>query len=105
MGKNASEDLIELVSRIDPRLQVPPVERIYVPPRVRQAGLAGEFGVLVLADGSAGLFFAILGDTLAELHARSERETNSGFSKRGVSVLDVARPLSCARYRGQTLRA
>ena len=51
------------------RIPLPPVARLWVPARSPGAGIEGEFGVVVLADGSAGFFFALLGQTLERLRS------------------------------------
>jgi uncharacterized protein (DUF4213/DUF364 family) len=64
-------DLLLVTRRVATCIDVPPVTQIVVPPGGRDAGIEGEFGLVVLEDGSAGFFFALLGDTLARLQARA----------------------------------
>lgn len=49
------------------RVELPPVERIYLPPAVEHAEFRDEFGFVFLADGSAGPFYTSLPGELAAL--------------------------------------
>jgi len=62
-------DLLTCAERVAGRLTLPAVKALHVPAVRDNAGMESEFGLLVLEDGSAGLFFALLGDTLIRLHA------------------------------------
>lgn len=55
-------DLLQLVKRAAAATELPPVSQIYIPePNPEQSHT--EFGVIMLADGSAGLYYAWLGES------------------------------------------
>jgi uncharacterized protein (DUF4213/DUF364 family) len=60
--------LVEAARRIDAQLGPARVERLVLPP-LNTPGKEGEFCAVQLDDGSIGLAFALLEDTLAALHA------------------------------------
>jgi uncharacterized protein (DUF4213/DUF364 family) len=64
-----SHDLLACVERVAGRLALPAVRALHVPEPRENPGMESEFGLVVLEDGSAGFFFALLGDTLQRLHA------------------------------------
>ncbi|MCB1741446.1 MAG: hypothetical protein KDK91_13815 [Gammaproteobacteria bacterium] len=61
-----------LVDRIQARMSLPPIVEVDFPPVEHDADRSSEFGVFVLGDGSVGLCFVLLGDTLQVLHERFE---------------------------------
>ncbi|HEX7054298.1 MAG TPA: DUF364 domain-containing protein [Burkholderiales bacterium] len=69
-GSPLGARLVEAAQRIDRALGPARVRRIVLPPLVDKPGKEGEFCAVQLDDGSVGLAFAILGDTLRLLHAR-----------------------------------
>jgi len=62
-----TDALLACAERVAARLAPPAVAALHVPAEHLGAGIEGEFGLVVLDDGSAGLFFALLGDTLRRL--------------------------------------
>ena len=62
--------LVEATQRIDAALGPARVERLVLPPPMENPGKEGEFCAVQLDDGSIGLAFTLLGDTLAALQAR-----------------------------------
>jgi uncharacterized protein (DUF4213/DUF364 family) len=69
-------DLLGIIESVDQRLTVPTVARVYVPDPQPDPSRNAEFGVVSLMDGSAGLFYAWLGDSQAGL---AERYANNSF--------------------------
>jgi uncharacterized protein (DUF4213/DUF364 family) len=80
-------DLIDAASRIAKALPLPPVDGLILPSAPAEAGKLAHFGVLVLADGSAGFFFTLLDHTLASLKREAGRPLH------GRRALDLARGL------------
>jgi len=78
--------LVEAAERIDSTLGPSRVQRIVLPPLADKPGKEGEFCAVQLDDGSVGLAFAILGDTLAALHARAP-----GGVKPGIAAMELVR--------------
>lgn len=66
---SVSRDLLVCAERAAARHTLPAVKALHVPAVRENAGIESEFGIVVLEDGSAGFFFALLGDTLQRLHA------------------------------------
>ena len=62
--------LVEAARRIDATLGPARIERVVLPPLLEKPGKEGEFCAVQLDDGSVGLAFALLGNTLKELHRR-----------------------------------
>ena len=59
---NVKADLLQLARRAGARTGLPPISQIYIPePDIEQTHT--EFGVIILADGSAGLYYAWLGES------------------------------------------
>lgn len=65
--------LLSLVRAVDEHLSLPSVTALYLPPPTPDPTIEAEFALVVLADGSAGFFFALLGDTLQRLHREVDR--------------------------------
>lgn len=62
--------LLAAVERIGTTLALPPISEVYVPDATPVAHRDAEFGVVALADGSAGLYYAWLGPTQAGMARR-----------------------------------
>jgi len=75
-----SHDLLACAERAAVRLTLPAVKALHVPAMRENPGMESEFGLVVLEDGSAGFFFALLGDTLQRLHAGVCSEGSEGGS-------------------------
>jgi uncharacterized protein (DUF4213/DUF364 family) len=94
-------DFLDLVARADRALRLPPVADLYCPPG-RGLGRDAEFLALQLADGSTGMAYTLLGDTLERLLAsdlkayvgRAPLELARGYADRDP----VARALGLAAY-------
>jgi hypothetical protein len=61
-------DFLDLALRADDAIRLPPVAEITCPPG-RGLGRDAEFLALQLADGSTGMAYTLLGDTLERLLA------------------------------------
>jgi len=81
-------ELLELAARAAQRVAIPAIAQAYIPEPSPGKDKHTEFGILALADGSAGLYYAWLG---ASQHGMSERFSESWLC--GQAVADIA-----ARY-------
>ncbi len=81
----ASEYLAQLAAFSD-QCHLPRVRALHLPPLQPVQGHAGEFCAVELTDGSLGLSYVRLGDTLAQL-----REGVDAFLPAGSDALEVAR--------------
>jgi len=82
-----AQTYIAQLERFAARSNLPRVRALHLPPKGPAGeGNAGEFCALELEDGSLGLSFVLLGDTLEKLHAGSEE-----FGLAGADALAVAR--------------
>lgn len=79
-------ELTGLLSAALTPLAPPPVRALHLPPSPWTGHRDAEFAVIELADGTLGLAYALLGDTLAELTARA-----SGWALAGADPLALAR--------------
>jgi uncharacterized protein (DUF4213/DUF364 family) len=67
MTRPIAEELIDCVERVAARLRLPPVRELHLPPEIAWGTKDGEFCALELDDGSIGMSYVLLGDTLARL--------------------------------------
>ena len=82
-----AEEYIAQLERFAARSALPRVRALHLPPEyVPGAENKGEFCALELEDGSLGLAFVLLGDTLEQLRAGRER-----FGLAGADALALAR--------------
>jgi len=79
--------LVEAAQRIDATLGPARVERLVLPPPMENPGKEGEFCAVQLDDGSIGLAFTLLEDTLAALHARDRHGTRAA----GAAAVELVR--------------
>jgi uncharacterized protein (DUF4213/DUF364 family) len=94
-------DILDLAARANAALRLPPVADIYCPPG-RGLGRDAEFLAIQLADGSTGMAYTLLGDTLERLLAsdlkahvsRAPIEVARGYAERD----SVARALGLAAF-------
>jgi len=63
-----TSDLIAMMEVVETRLELPFIEMVYIPPVRAIKPEQGEFGFILLNDGSAGFFYVLLGDTLERLN-------------------------------------
>ena len=73
-------DLTGLVEQISTMVDLPVVARIYIPEPRPHENEHTEFGVVVLADNSAGLYYAWLGDSQKGMNRRYQAEDYLGRS-------------------------
>jgi uncharacterized protein len=64
-----AEELLSQVDDVDHRLELPKISGFWVPPLRERPQKGDEFGALFLEDGTVGLMFVQLEDTLERLHA------------------------------------
>jgi len=64
-----AREFVERLERLAARLPLPRVRALHLPPLAAAATREGEFCALELEDGSVGLSYVLLDDTLARLHA------------------------------------
>lgn len=63
-------EYLEIVHALSRAFDLPPVQRVWLPAVRDVPDKSGEFGAVILADGSVGLMFTLLGDTLPRLRQR-----------------------------------
>jgi hypothetical protein len=80
-----AQDLLALLERFAALGPLPRVRQLHLPPPSADGSHAGEFCAVELDDGSLGLSFVLLGDTLARL-----REPGAGGIV-GLPALELAR--------------
>lgn len=78
-------EILKLLRKNSARLQLPRVRALHLPPSPWNGSKDGEFSALELEDGSMGLGYVLLDNTLAELHSSP---THPGLL--GADVLEVA---------------
>jgi uncharacterized protein (DUF4213/DUF364 family) len=94
-----AEEYIAQLERFAARSALPRVRALHLPPRlIPGADNKGEFCALELEDGSLGLCFVLIGDTLEQLHAGRE-----GFALAGADALAVARRFAHGKGIERTL--
>ena len=69
-GVSVKAELLELVERVDNSLTLPGIKRVYIPEPRPHVAEHTEFGVMELADGSAGLYYAWLGESQKGMSTR-----------------------------------
>lgn len=73
-------DLIAMMEVVDARVDLPFIEAVYIPPIRDIKPEQGEFGFILLNDGSAGFFYVLLGDTLERLNNDIRANAFSGMN-------------------------
>jgi uncharacterized protein len=91
-------DYFAQLERLAQRAPLPHVKALHVPPEPAPGAPRGEFCALELDDGSLGLSFVLLGDTLARL-----RERGAAADLAGADALAVARRLLAAEGPQRTI--
>jgi uncharacterized protein (DUF4213/DUF364 family) len=86
-----ANDYLQLMQTIDAKLQIPPVQEIYVAPLEPEPAKSSKFGALVLTDGTVGLTYTGLDDDLLVLQDRSKYE----------SLLDESAVQAASLYGGE----
>lgn len=69
-----STDVLAMVEEVSRRVEIPPVRHLHIPPLKRNPSMDAEFGLIALEDGSAGFFYAWLGDTLERMRVELDRD-------------------------------
>lgn len=80
-----ADDLLALLERLSPLGPLPSVKRLHLPPVSADGTRDGEFCAIELDDGSLGLSFLLLGDTLVQLRSAD------AFQVQGQPALELAR--------------
>jgi hypothetical protein len=70
-----ASDYLQLMQTIGAKLQIPPVQEIYIAPFGADPEKSSKFGALVLADGTVGLTYTGLDDDLLVLQDRRKYES------------------------------
>lgn len=80
-----TQTYLSIIDALATRLALPPVGALHLPRAAEQASRDAEFCALELADGSLGLTFVWLGDTLLRM-----REDSARLALAGRPALEVA---------------
>lgn len=83
---SVKSDLLNLVETVAQRVQLPPVAQVFIPEPNPGPDRHTEFGMVILEDGAAGLYYAWLG---AAQQGMGERYAAAEFE--GRPALDLAR--------------
>jgi hypothetical protein len=70
-----ANDYLQLMQTIGAKLQIPPVQEIYIAPFEPDPEKSSKFGALVLTDGTVGLTYTGLDNDLQVLQDRSKYES------------------------------
>lgn len=81
-------EILAILQELAPALGQPRVRALHVPPPPADGSRRGEFAALELDDGSVGLAYVLLGDTLARLRS------GEAPALAGLTALDVARAMA-----------
>ena len=92
--RTVATDLIALLERLAEALMLPAVRSLHLPAPSADGTRDGEFWAIELDEGSLGLSFVLLGDTLAALRGRTLHESLAD-PLAGTPALELAR-----RYAG-----
>jgi hypothetical protein len=100
-------ELVGLVERLACLGPLPAVRAVHVPPPAADGTRDGEFCALELEDGSLGLSFVLLGDTLARLRAPGGLDALAGtpsltLARRYVQAQGAQRTLGFAALNALT---
>lgn len=90
--RQVATDLIALLERLAGVIALPLVRSLHLPPPAAEGTRDGEFCALELDDGSLGLSFVLLGDTLPTLRGRAGHEPLAG-----TPALELARRYASGR--------
>jgi uncharacterized protein len=76
---SVASDLVGFVDRLAARASLPAVRAVHLPPPAADGTRDGEFCAVELEDGSLGLSFVLLGDTLAQLRSPGGLDALAGL--------------------------
>jgi uncharacterized protein (DUF4213/DUF364 family) len=79
MSSAIAADLVALLERLARVGPLPRVQALHLPPPAADGTRDGEFCAIELEDGSLGLSFVLLGDTLATLRAPGAHGASAGM--------------------------
>mgnify|MGYP000875864537 CR=1 FL=1 len=85
---SVATDCLQQIARLDARWRLPRVRALHLPPEPAPGEPRGEFCALELDDGSLGLSYVLLDDTLQRL-----RQSDPGLGLAGRPAFEVARRL------------
>lgn len=78
MSDALSEAFVRFAARAEAELGLPPVRGLHLPPAFTRGSKDAEFCALELADGSLGLSYVLLDDTVGRLLAQRPEESVAG---------------------------
>ncbi len=84
---SVKNDLLNLVETVSAKVELPSIEQVFIPEPNPGPGRNTEFGIVALQDGSAGLYYAWLGDAQKGMGSRYRPDEFIG-----------KRPIELARY-------
>ena len=95
------EELLSLVEQVTCQVSVPTVRQIYIPEPSIAADQHAEFGLVELADGAAGLFYAWMGESQLGISDRYKIDDVVGANAVDIAQYyagddDIARSLGLA---------
>lgn len=93
-----AQDLIHLLEQATAKLSLPRVRALHLPPPEAAGSKNGEFCALELDDGSLGLSYVLLDDTLRRLTAASD-----ALGLAGMDALELARRFVSGRGIDRTV--
>ena len=92
-----ADDLLAIVDEIDKQLALPRVTQLWLPQSRDVPPKSAEFGALVLDDGSVGLLYVLLGDTLKRIGTLRSPADLVGAVLRGIDMFDCVLPTRSGR--------
>jgi uncharacterized protein len=95
---NFATDYLNQLERVAQRGPLPRVKALHIPPDPAPGSPRGEFCALELEDGSIGLTYVLLDDTLARM-----RELDPSLGLAGADALDVAKRFVSAQGAERTI--
>ena len=84
---SVKHDLIQLVEKLDNTCRLPVISRAYIPEPRPHEYTHTEFGMIVLEDGSAGLYYAWMGQQQQGMYERFPVNTLIGQSPAALAKL------------------
>lgn len=75
-----ADDYLSIVDEIGKRIDLPKIERIFIPGVRDNPDKSAEFGAVILEDGSVGLMFMLLNETLEKIQDAFSFETFAGMN-------------------------